>query len=178
MASSRHGRPGDTGEQPRHEGQYPPPWTQERTNPPEPPAKPKSKRRWVIVGSIAAAIIVLSIAAANTTPEGTQSTAPAVSPVPAAPASAEPPPSVPAGPATEIKDGVYQVGQDMAPGRYKTEGPGTTSFAPFCYYQRAKDDSAELTSIIANNNLQGPGSVTVKDGEFFTATGGCTWTKQ
>ncbi|MBN9739423.1 hypothetical protein PP1_031060 [Pseudonocardia sp. P1] len=63
-------------------------------------------------------------------------------------------------------------------GRYKTAGPGSTDILDSCYLERSKDDSGELDSIIANDNLTGPSSVTVKDGEFVTFNGGCTWAKQ
>jgi hypothetical protein len=86
-------------------------------------------------------------------------------------------PAAPSGPAATVADGTHQVGVDIAPGRYKTAGPDQSSIIPNCYWQRAKNDSGEFSAIIANQNLQGPGSVTVKDGEFVTFNGGCTWTK-
>ncbi|BBG04107.1 MULTISPECIES: hypothetical protein [Pseudonocardia] len=99
------------------------------------------------------------------------------------PAPAEPPGPVAAapvesGPATTVSDGIYEVGVDMAAGRYKTPGPGTDSFVGMCYLERASDDLGELDSIIANDNIQGPSSLTVNDGEFAKFSGGCTWTKQ
>ncbi|MCE7008026.1 hypothetical protein LWC34_35165 [Kibdelosporangium philippinense] len=72
---------------------------------------------------------------------------------------------------TGFGDGIYAVGSDIQPGRYKTEG------ADRCYFARLKDDSGSFESIIANNNLSGPGSVTVKKGEFFEVKGDCTWVK-
>jgi hypothetical protein len=92
----------------------------------------------------------------------------------AAPTVASP---VPAGPATTAGDGTYEVGVDLEPGRYKTAGPDQSSVIPNCYWARTKDDSGEFGSIIANQNLQGPGSVTVKEGEFVNFAGGCSWTK-
>jgi hypothetical protein len=86
-------------------------------------------------------------------------------------------PAAPAGPATTVGDGTYEVGVDLEPGRYKTAGPSQSSIIPMCYWARHKDDSGEFRSIIANQNLQGPGSVTVKAGEFVEFSGGCTWTK-
>jgi hypothetical protein len=76
-----------------------------------------------------------------------------------------------------VSDGVHQVGTDIPAGRYKTEGPSATSIIPNCYYARLKNDSGEFDAIIANDNLQGPGSVTLKKGEFVEFSGGCTWTK-
>ena len=91
----------------------------------------------------------------------------------AAPASA-----LPVGAATSVRDGTYEVGKDMATGRYKTAGPPKDAIIKDCYWQRTKDDSGELRSIISSGDTQGPGSVTVKAGEFFQTSGGCTWTKQ
>jgi hypothetical protein len=91
----------------------------------------------------------------------------------AAPASA-----LPVGAATSVRDGTYEVGKDIAAGRYKTAGPPTNATIRTCRWQSAKDDSGELRSIISSGDTQGPGSVTVKAGEFFQTSGGCTWTKQ
>lgn len=89
-----------------------------------------------------------------------------------------PAPAPPGGAATSVRDGTYEVGKDMAAGRYKTAGPPTDAIIKDCYWQRAKDDSGELRSIISSGDAQGSGSVTVKAGEFFQTSGGCTWTKQ
>jgi hypothetical protein len=97
---------------------------------------------------------------------------PARSAAPAAPAPA------PAGPLTTFSDGTYQVGVDIAAGRYKTPGPDGNSALDICYWQRSKDDSGEFDALIANEIVKGPGSVTVKKGEFASVNGGCVWTKQ
>jgi hypothetical protein len=64
------------------------------------------------------------------------------------------------------------------PGRYKTPGSGGSGILDSCYWERAKNDSGEFSSIISNDNLNGPGSITVKSGEFVKSNGGCVWTKQ
>ena len=56
--------------------------------------------------------------------------------------------------------------------------PGGNGPLDICYWQRTKDDSGDFNSIIANDLFKGPGSVTVKKGEFVKLTGGCTWNKQ
>lgn len=96
---------------------------------------------------------------------------------PAAPVVPAPAP-VPSGPVTTVGDGTYQVGTDMAAGRYKTSGPDGSSAMNMCYVSRNKNDSGEFDAIIANQIVQGPGSVTVKKGEFAQFSGGCSWTKQ
>jgi len=78
------------------------------------------------------------------------------------------PPAPPA--AASIGEGIYKVGDAIPAGRYKTEG------ASSCYYARLKNDSGDFSAIIANNNLTGPGSTTVKAGEFFEISGSCKWT--
>lgn len=87
-------------------------------------------------------------------------------------------PPIPSGPLTQVSDGDYEVGVDMAPGKYKTPGPDTQgNILDSCYWGRSRNDSGELRSIIANDNITGQSTVTVKAGEVFNATGGCTWTK-
>jgi hypothetical protein len=135
----------------------------------------------LITSGVALVICVLwlvGIGVAGTrSPTGTQATIPTVAAVPAAKTNPPAAPAKPPGPATLISDGTYQVGVDMAAGRYKTPGPTDDLFRN-CYWQRTRDDSGQFGSIIANGNTQGPGSVTVKTGEFFQTSGGCTWTKQ
>lgn len=82
-------------------------------------------------------------------------------------------PAAPAGPAATMGAGTYQVGVDVLPGQYKTDGPKDLP----CYWARRKDDSGAFESIIANGNLDGPGSVTINAGEFIELNGDCTWTK-
>jgi len=79
--------------------------------------------------------------------------------------------AVAAGPATTMDSGTYQVGTDVLAGRYKTPG------ASYCYWARLRDDSGDFTAIIANGNLDGPGSVTINDGEFIELSGACAWTR-
>lgn len=156
------------------------------------PPAPKKPRKWPwIVGGVVALFVVIGIANGDdqpstaavaapptTAPARTVTLAPpvptpAVRTIPAAPVA----PPEPAGPATTASDGTYEVGVDIEAGRYKTSGPDQSSFFPNCYWERAKDDSGEFRSIIANDNVQGPGSVTVKNGEFVKFSGGCTWAK-
>jgi hypothetical protein len=154
------------------------------------PEQPKRKRSVgkmlaIGIGVVLLLIIVVSVASgggsSNTSSSAPATTQPPVTyalPAPAAPVAPTPVTAdKPAGPATTASDGVYEVGVDLAPGRYKTAGPDASDFMPNCYYARLKDDSGDFKSIIANDNLQGPGSVTVKAGEFVKFSGDCTWTK-
>ncbi|MFE7403792.1 hypothetical protein [Streptomyces sp. NPDC057557] len=54
----------------------------------------------------------------------------------------------------------------------ETAGPDS-SFG--CYWERAKDASGEFGSIIANNNLNGPGRVTLNKGEYFKTNRCAEW---
>lgn len=156
---------------------YPPPG-------PMPPArKPPAPKKWGwIVGIIGAFVLGLIIGIAANPDAGKSGTADATGTVTApasgtaADATTTPPPQQPAGPAATMGSGTYQVGVDVLAGQYKTPGPGSDNPLP-CYWSRNKDDSGELTSIIANSVVQGPGSVTVNDGEFIELSGDCTWTR-
>lgn len=141
--------------------------------PPSTPPPPKKKRWPWVVGGVAALIVIGSVVS-TTSPK--QSVYHPSYPPPSA-AAAEAPPAQ-SGPLTTFSDGTYEVGVDIEPGRYKTAGPDKSDLLPMCYWERAKDDSGTFRSIIANDNLQGPGSVSVKQGEFLKVSGGCTWTKQ
>lgn len=79
---------------------------------------------------------------------------------------APPPPS---GPLTTFSDGTWEVGTDIAPGKYKT--PGTST----CYWARLR--TTDNSDIIDNNLGAGPQVVTVKAGEFFQSQRCGTWTK-
>jgi hypothetical protein len=81
----------------------------------------------------------------------------------------------PAGPKTTVSDGTFHVGDDITAGRWKTDGPSADSVTHSCYWERTKDDSGSFSSIIANDNISGPTSLTVNAGEFVKFSGGCTW---
>ncbi|MFF3201738.1 hypothetical protein [Streptomyces sp. NPDC002962] len=90
---------------------------------------------------------------------------PAAAPTVVKTVTAQPKKAEPAGPATTFSgEGEYLVGEDIKPGTYRTAG-SESEFG--CYWERAKDASGEFGSIIANNNLEGPGRVTLNKGEYF-----------
>lgn len=75
-----------------------------------------------------------------------------------------------------ISDGIHRVGEDIEPGDYTTAGPEADSIVPMCYYARLSGTSGEFDEIIANNNLEGSGTVTVAEGDAaLELTGGCEW---
>ena len=55
-------------------------------------------------------------------------------------------------------DGDFQVGSDIKPGTYRTTGNSDG----MCYWERAKDASGEMDSLLANDNVTGTSYVTVK----------------
>jgi hypothetical protein len=114
-----------------------------------------------ILGSIVGALAVLVVIVAVTHP------------VPQASSSSDRsmPGTTIAAPAT-ISDGVYLVGTDIAAGTYTSPGPTKTAI-PWCYWQRATDDS--LDSIIANDGGDGPRRFTAAAGELVTIQG-CVFT--
>lgn len=82
-------------------------------------------------------------------------------------------------PTTTIGSGVHQVGTDIEPGTYSTDGPDENDLMPMCYYARLSGISGEFDDIIANNNIEGPGSVQVSEGDVaLELTGSCEWTLQ
>ncbi|CAL9494015.1 hypothetical protein SUDANB121_03315 [Nocardiopsis dassonvillei] len=78
-----------------------------------------------------------------------------------------------------VGDGVHRVGDDIEPGIYTTDGPDPDGFLPMCYYARLSGLSGELDDIIANNNIEGPGTVEVSESDAaLELSGGCEWTLQ
>ncbi|MGA5823353.1 hypothetical protein ACPC54_36500 [Kitasatospora sp. NPDC094028] len=106
--------------------------------------------------------------------------APQQAAAPATPQQAAPP-AVPQAAATTAQpqntiggDGTYEVGTDVQPGTYKTKGPGAMGL---CYWERNNGGDG-VGSIIANDNLQGPGVVTIKAGDKIFKSSGCqAWVK-
>jgi hypothetical protein len=66
-------------------------------------------------------------------------------------------------------DGDFQVGTDVEPGTYRTTGNSDG----MCYWERAKDASGELDSLLANDNVSGTGYVTVKPTDKIFKSSGC-----
>jgi hypothetical protein len=71
--------------------------------------------------------------------------------------------------------GMYVVGDDIAPGTYKTANPTREH----CYFEVDKDLSGgSFGTISQNGNLQGPGVFTVKPSDkVVELTGPCVWAK-
>ena len=64
----------------------------------------------------------------------------------------------------EVAGGIYLVGYDIRPGRYKVEV--TDEITEMGYVERAKNVSMGMDDIIANEIIQGQGYVDIKDSDF------------
>jgi hypothetical protein len=162
-------------------------------------SKPPRVLPWFTHGGAALAALVVGIAIGGSGEPRTPTEAVAAAQSPAAPSpaatvtrtaeaapaptvtrtvTAKPvPPKKPEEPGPAISfagDGEYLVGTDIAAGTYKTAG-ADGSFG--CYWARLKDASGEFDAIIANNNLEGPGRVTLNKGEYFQTQHCAQWKK-
>ncbi|MFP3992412.1 hypothetical protein U9R90_34085 [Streptomyces sp. E11-3] len=69
-------------------------------------------------------------------------------------------------------DGTYEVGSDIKPGTYRSTG----NEDGLCYWERAKDSSGDMESILANDNVTGTAYVTVKESDkIFKSTDCKSW---
>lgn len=88
-----------------------------------------------------------------------------------------PSPTPPAGPTGSMADGVWEVGVDIQPGKYKTVVPATSRN---CYWERMRDFSGALGSILDNDNHRPGESVTVviaATDKGFKSSGCGTWAR-
>ncbi len=185
-----------------HPGNVPPSSWGPGTPPPPPTAKgPARRKTWLTHGAVALVALLVGAGIGASGDGGSDATSdaagkptpqPAVTVTETADAEAEPAPTVTEtetvtakpkkteaaeapGPAASFAgDGEYLVGEDIKAGTYKTAGP-EGEFG--CYWERAKDASGEFESIIANNNLEGTGRVTLNQGEYFKTNGCQEWKK-
>ncbi|MEU6354704.1 hypothetical protein ABZ896_36210 [Streptomyces sp. NPDC047072] len=65
--------------------------------------------------------------------------------------------------------GDFEVGSEVKPGTYRTTGNSDG----MCYWERAKDASGEMDSLLANDNVTGTSYVTVKAGDKIFSTSDC-----
>lgn len=75
------------------------------------------------------------------------------------------------GAARTIKAGTFEVGTEIKPGTYKTDG------GDLCYYERLRDLNGGVGSIITNEIVQGQGIMQIKKSDaYIKVSGTCTWT--
>ncbi len=73
-----------------------------------------------------------------------------------------------------IGNGVFEVGDDVQPGQYASEGPDDPQLP--CTYRVSEDEDGD--DIISSEVSDGPGEVTLLDGQYFTSEYCQTWTLQ
>ncbi|WP_228031591.1 hypothetical protein, partial [Streptomyces phyllanthi] len=159
-------------------------WGPTPSAPTSPPKAPGGRRPWIIYGAVSLVSLLIgagigasgeggasgaSAAEAKSDPRPTVTVTEQGEAEPAVTVTetvtAMPKETKEAEPASSFSgEGEYLVGEDIKAGTYKTAGP-EGEFG--CYWERAKDASGEFDSIITNNNLQGPGRVTLNNGEYF-----------
>jgi hypothetical protein len=76
----------------------------------------------------------------------------------------------PSGPLAEFGDGLFLIGVDVQPGTYKTDGPDGSNSGG-CYWSRTDTRG----TVIQNDVINEPGSVTVKKGERMDSAGCLPW---
>lgn len=76
-----------------------------------------------------------------------------------------------AGPSTVFGTGTYEVGVDIEPGTYKTQGANEEGTS--CYWARHSDASGDFSALISNNIGTGPMTLTVKASDAVVETSGC-----
>lgn len=135
------------------------------------PAPRKPRWPWYVGVTVLGLVIIGSCSANAGVPTTYSSTA--LPPTVVAPA-------VPAGPVTSISEGTFEVGTgagQVPPGVYHTTGPARSG-VPLCYWERDKDTSGDIDSIIANDPGNGPTTVTIASTDGAFKTRGCeSWTK-
>ena len=72
-----------------------------------------------------------------------------------------------------IGNGVFEVGAEVQPGTYATEGPDDPDLP--CRYRVSTDEDG--IDIITSEVSDGPGTVTLEAGQFFTSEYCQTWTQ-
>lgn len=78
----------------------------------------------------------------------------------------------------EIEDGMYTIPDEVKPGTYQTMGPRREFGRSFCYWERLKGTSGEISDVIANDAISGKATVTIKKSDVAFKTDGCeTWVK-
>lgn len=71
-------------------------------------------------------------------------------------------------------DGTFRVPQDVRPGTYRTGGDAAGN----CYWARLRNLSGDLNAVLANGNVTGPTTVTIRRSDMGFQSQGCEeWRK-
>jgi hypothetical protein len=82
-------------------------------------------------------------------------------------------PAVPAGPLTTFGNGTYEVGVDVAPGKYRSAGVADSA-VPLCYFDQTDAKGTIKDQGVSN---EGPSRATLKSGLTFKSSGCQQWVK-
>lgn len=142
-------------------------------------AAPRRKRSpWVLLLTAAVVVLLLFAFIAILSDAAGRDPAPAAPTVPnsAVNSTVNPTKAAP-GPLTTFGPGTYEVGtgsDQVAAGKYKTVGPedGLSS----CYWARQRDTEGGFDSIIANDNVKGPTTLSISKNDKAFKTD-CNWIK-
>lgn len=153
--------------------------------PPLPPRptthiQPKKPRKlfWALVGVVGVVVLLAVIGSLSSTGDSTPRTAAGAPIVPSTAAVQPVPADVTSAPTLSSNsvpgDGVYEVGTDIKPGKYKSPGP--TNDIVGCYY--ARKNSAGVVPPGGSNYIHGQVVVTIKSTDAEFETQGCQpWVK-
>lgn len=81
-------------------------------------------------------------------------------------------PAEPAAPLDSFGSGTWEVGVDVAAGKYKTTGGDQ------CYWARLQENDGSFGDIIDNGLGAGPQTVTIREGEYFETQRCANWKLQ
>lgn len=132
------------------------------------PPKPGKKRgpwSWLLIAVAAVLVAGLAVACLATA---------RMAPAPGPPPATVPPPAPTSEPSTTIapRELPYRVGVDIQAGTYHTTGPADG----VCIWKRLKDTRDTPDSIVADDTVKGPATITIYDKDAFKTS--CTWTKE
>ncbi len=142
------------------------------------PRKNKKPRRWPwvlgMVSALFAGIMIGSLLAAAsppaTVPTVTASGAPIVPPA----GGLQTETWNVAEPEGSYTDGKYEVGAEIQPGTYKTDGSDNDWGCTWEKFKTADDNAIASSADV----VHGRGTLTIKPGGYIKFTGGCRWVKQ
>lgn len=133
---------------------------------------------WVVIGALVITLIlglcvVMNIGYGTKNQSGTQGY---VTPSPiGTPGQGNRPKAKPE--IVKIDEGMWQVGPDVKPGRYKTSGMAPDGL--ICYWHTAKDTTDENIKVQGVADKEGAQAyVTLKRGEWFKTSGCAPWVRQ
>lgn len=155
-------------------------WNDNYPAQPQPGARRGRAWPWILLAVGLVLVACTAVAVASALLQETKDpgwTVGAASPTASTPASAPSAgsPAAAAGPATKIEEGTYEVGPEVAPGKYKSAGAKPSAFQ-LCAWTVKGSDGKVIDLGTANGEAEQQ-LVTLKAGQVFESSGCHTWTK-